>query len=311
MGRPDQLLKYMLEVEAPQVTAQAATFRRAPEIATTELTPDGLLSTETPERLPGLPAPWPLLVREAVVDGKMPGDHLDPLAFERCLWRREARQVQRLETEKDAVKEPWPAYCAAWIVAPHLPEWIGEWGRLGYLEPKTVAPGCTLIHPSLFPILWVAANELPLHEALIPFLLARSGPKLKEFVRWVVHVREPEWFARVVRSLPEVAAMLPEFKPDLSPDDQRRVIEGLKQSLQAYPEAGADILAEGVEKGTAHGLAPLVHLFSRRLGRDLSDVERRVLAERLNAVGADRLGDVVLDLEPGELNGWLADPKAQ
>jgi hypothetical protein len=54
-----------------------------------------------------------------------------------------------------------------------------------------------------------------------------------------------------------------------------------------------------------------VHLFSRRLGRDLSDVERRVLAERLNAVGADRLGDVVLDLEPGELNGWLADPKAQ
>jgi hypothetical protein len=33
--------------------------------------------------------------------------------------------------------------------------------------------------------LWIAANELPLVDELIPFLLARSGQALDEFSRWV------------------------------------------------------------------------------------------------------------------------------
>ena len=109
MGRPDQLLKYMLELEAPQATHDAVTFKAAPEIPTTELSPDGLLVTTTPELLTTLPAPWCLVHREVVVDGKMPGDRLDPLTVERCLWRRQARQVQRIEKE---AADPAPEFAA-------------------------------------------------------------------------------------------------------------------------------------------------------------------------------------------------------
>ncbi|MBX7259395.1 MAG: hypothetical protein K1Y02_23755, partial [Candidatus Hydrogenedentes bacterium] len=130
--------------------------------------------------------------------------------------------------------------------------------------------------------------------------LARSGTKLKEFVRWVVHVRPPEWLSLVVSSLPEVAAMLPEFKPDLSPEDRLRVIEGLRKSVQAYPEAGVDI--------RDHALVPLVQFAARRLGRKLTEAERQTLAKRLDTMDGERLGDMVHDLAPEKLAAWLADP---
>ena len=300
MGRPDQLLKYMLELEAPLATHDAASFTRAPEIATTELTPDGLLVTSSPQRLQDLPAPWCHLQREAVVDGKMPGDHLDPAVVERCLWRRQARQVQRVE-EEDA--DPRPADCAAWIVAPHRPLWLIEWQQRGWVTLRDAGAGVTSIEPSFHPFFWIAANELPLHEALVPFLLARSGPKLEEFVRWVVHVRPPAWLARVVRSLPEVAAMMPPFKPDLSPEDERRIHESFQRAMEVWP----DLKVAAVEQG----LAPVVRMLARKLGRPLTEAERHSLTERLDTVGADRLGDVVLDLAPEQLAAWLADPTSR
>ncbi len=275
MGHPDQLLKYMLAIETPLATRSAARFVRAPEIATTELRPDGVLVTEEPERLRDLPAPWPRLGREAVVDGKMPGDHLDPLSFERCLLRRHARQVQRLRGDPSQQPPPpliddRPAHCSAWVVAPHVTVWLRAWEREGFIALDAVGQGCYQLRPSLYPIVWVAANELPRHEALVHFLLARSGKKLAEFMLWVTHVRPPEWLASVVRSLPEVAAMLPDFKPDLSPEDQLRIVEGLRRSLDAYPDAGVDFVARG--------LAPLARLFSRQLRRSHTDAERLALA---------------------------------
>jgi isocitrate lyase len=54
-----------------------------------------------------------------------------------------------------------------------------------------------------------------------------------------------------------------------------------------------------------------LRLFSRRLQRALTDVERAVIVARLDTLGADRLGDVVLDLSAPELSAWLADPAAR
>jgi hypothetical protein len=51
----------------------------------------------------------------------------------------------------------------------------------------------------------------------------------------------------------------------------------------------------------------LVRLYERRLGRPLSDSERRSLSGRLERLGSDRIGDVVLDLDAGRLAAWLAD----
>lgn len=41
--------------------------------------------------------------------------------------------------------------------------------------------------------LWIAANELPLRDDLVPFLVARSGRALDEFARWVAPRRSPQW----------------------------------------------------------------------------------------------------------------------
>jgi len=68
---------------------------------------------------------------------------------------------------------------------------------------------------------------------------------------------------------------------------------------------------QGVKRGREEGMAPLVRLFERRLGRELARTERVTLTKRLTALGPDRLGDVVLDLAPQELASWLADPNAK
>lgn len=68
---------------------------------------------------------------------------------------------------------------------------------------------------------------------------------------------------------------------------------------------------EGRQQGLQAGLEPLVHQFTRRLGRPVTDRERATLLRRLGTLGPDRLGDVVLDLEPAALAAWLANPRAR
>ncbi len=59
--------------------------------------------------------------------------------------------------------------------------------------PVRGTPGCYWVEPQWQRFLWIAANELPLHDERIPFLLARSGQALDEFCRWVAPRRPLEW----------------------------------------------------------------------------------------------------------------------
>ncbi len=51
--------------------------------------------------------------------------------------------------------------------------------------------------------------------------------------------------------------------------------------------------------------------FERKLGRRLAAGEQAVLAQRLGALGSDRIADVVLDLPRDALAAWLGDPAAR
>jgi hypothetical protein len=82
---------------------------------------------------------------------------------------------------------------------------------------------------------------------------------------------------------------------------------GEDMGLQKGLEQG---LEQGLERGLERGLAPLLRLFGRRLGRPLDEREQAEVRRRLEALGPDRLGDVVLDLGADELGRWLADPDA-
>lgn len=81
-----------------------------------------------------------------------------------------------------------------------------------------------------------------------------------------------------------------------------------EEFVQVTREEG---VREGVRHGVERGLAPTAHLFARKMGRPLSGRERAIIAERLNSLGPERLGDVALDLDGPALAAWLANPRAR
>jgi hypothetical protein len=135
------------------------------------VTSDGFLVIRRPHGLAHLPAPWPEAQPhdEVMIELKLAGNHLDREAVERALLRRQARQLQRVK-EQDA---SWRGHEPLWLIAPHLPPWLGE-----VYAPERYAPGCYWAEPPWQRFLRIAANELPLVGELIPFLLARSGQAL-------------------------------------------------------------------------------------------------------------------------------------
>ena len=139
-----------------------------------------------PHHVAQLAAPWPQAQPhdEVMLELKLPGQRLDRQAVAEALLRQQARLVQRLE-EQDA---SWLGHEPLWLVAPHLPEWLDEMS-----SPMRFAPGCYWIEPPDQNFLWIAANELPLLDELIPFLMARSGQALDDFCQWLAPHRPPEW----------------------------------------------------------------------------------------------------------------------
>jgi hypothetical protein len=300
----DPWLKAVLARETPTLTRGAVVFTTPQHLPAKELRPDGMLLTTDPGALADLPPPWSLLQREAVFEGKMPRDHPTPGAFQRLCFRREARQAQRI-LEADDAKEDFdhdPNHCAAWLLAPHVPEWVPAWERAGWARFEARGEGCWRVGPFPYPVLWIAANELPLREELIPFLAARSGKKLEDFVRWIGTRRSPAWLAEMVRSLPEVTTMLHVAKSAWPPEVLAEMADNIANS-----DIGKDILARGRAE---ERLDTFDHLYALRLGRPVTPAERATLRLRLDTSGPERVGAVVLQLAPDALAAWLADPNA-
>ncbi|MFS8067422.1 MAG: hypothetical protein ACMG6S_13760 [Byssovorax sp.] len=195
MGQLDQFAKQIFAEETELATGGAARFQEPVELNLTEVRLDGMLLVRDGSRMLHLGAPWSEAggLDEIVLEVKMQGDHVSMLAVQRALLRRQARQVQRAED----VKTPWDGEQALWFLAPHVPKILK---RKRLLE--RVARGCYQVGPASFPFLWITANELPLSDELIPFLIARSGRPLDEFCRWVVTRKPLAWVMRMVEFLP-------------------------------------------------------------------------------------------------------------
>jgi hypothetical protein len=140
-----------------------------------------------------------------------------------------------------------------WYMASHVPAIIKK------RRPVTlVAPGCYRIGPDWFSTFWIAANDLPLVDELVPFLVARTGQSLDAFVRWVKTRRPLPWLLRVLESLPMSAATYEDLsnftivKTD-DPEVRARRHMILNRFLEVLPEAREQLIQEGREEGREEG----------------------------------------------------------
>lgn len=314
VGDADQFIKGIFHAETASVTHDAVRFAPGPEIATPWLSPDGILTWVRRALREGeVIAPWTLFCFRAVVDFKMEGDHLDAVALARVELRRLAAWVQSIEG--DEAEDPTaPQRYATLVVAPHLPEWLASPPRRGPLTLEGVSPGCYLIGPRDHAVVWVAANELPLHESLVPFLWARSGRSRVEFVRWLAGVRGVPSVVAVIQRHPmgaQIAKQLVET-PEEQEVIRQRGLEMARILFEGYPEFANEVRRDAEEKGVEQGVeSTLVRLFSRRLARTLTREEHATLTARIATLGVDRVGEVVLNDDADALARWLADPDAR
>ena len=250
MGQLEQFAQRTFAEETERITQGAAGWQDPPEIRLEKVTSDGFLVIRRPQLLEHLAAPWPEAQPhdEVMLELKLAGNHLDRRPVERALLRRQARQVQRLEEQDPS----WLGEEPLWLVAPHVPEWLEETRR-----PVRFAPGCYCVEPQARSFLWIAANELPLLDELVPFLMARSGQALDEFGRWVASRRPLEWVLSMLEYLPMSTLaredLLWRFGKVEDPEIEARRQRILEVLLEASPQTQQQLIEKGIEQGRLEG----------------------------------------------------------
>jgi hypothetical protein len=241
MGHPEQFAQRTFAEETERVTKGAAGWHDPPEIRLEKVQSDGFLVIRQPHLLQHLPAPWPEAQphAEVMIELKLAGNHLDRKEVARAQLRRQARELQRIEEDAS-----WLGEEPLWIVAPHLPKWLDVMRK-----PESFAPGCYCIEPRARSFLWIAANELPLHDKLIPFLMARSGQALDEFAGWVAPHRPLEWVLTMLEYLPMSTLVREEllwrFGKAEDPEVEARRQHILKVLLEASPQTQQELIDKG------------------------------------------------------------------
>jgi hypothetical protein len=245
MGQLDQFAKRTFADETEPVTGGGVTWQIPPEIGFSHIQGDGVLVVRRRDTLAGLPAPWSEAAAqdEVLLESKMGGDHLDEIAFERAALRRQARQVQRAEVAREA-RLPAPDQQGVWRVAPRVPQWLRRERKV-----EEIGPGCHRVGPAWYQFLWVAANELPLRDELVPFLVARSGRRLDEFAEWVAPRRPLEWVMDMLQSLNMSEDVREDLKRRFGPTDDP-VVKARRQDILRWLLAETpEVQQELIEKG--------------------------------------------------------------
>ena len=270
MAHQELFAKRTFAQETALVTGGAAIWQDPPEIQLETVQSDGFLVIHTPHLLAPLPAPWPeaRAHEEVMVELKMPGDHVDRIATERALLRRQARQIQRLETDDPS----WLGEEQLWMVAPHLPEWLTS-----PRKPVRFAPGCYRVEPLGHCLLWIAANELPLQDELVPFLVARSGRALDEFARWVAPRRSVGWLLSMLKYLPMSTSVRDELLWRFAKTEDPEVEARERQILEVLLEANPKVQHKLIDKGRlTEARAALRRVLARRQLAMSQDDEARI-----------------------------------
>ena len=163
----------------------------------------------------------------------------------------------------------------------------------------------------------VVLSELPEDRITLPLRLLGRGATLRRALRELTALPPDAWESQHILPLlvrlpievqePDATTVLTEDEEEMIVTAQE-FIQDLRKNAETALQRG---LEQGVQQGLQQGLQPVLHQFARKLGRPVSDDECALLRARLDTLGPDRLGDVVLDLPPAARAEWLADPAAR
>jgi hypothetical protein len=152
------------------------------------------------------------------------------------------------------------------------------------------APGCYRVKPLGHCLLWIAANELPLRDELVPFLVARSGRALDEFARWVASRRPVEWLLSMLKYLPMSTSVRNEllwrFAETEDPEVEAREQQILDVLLEVNPKKQQQLIDAG------------------RL-TEARGAQRRVLARRQLVLSQDDEARIERCTDRATLERWL------
>jgi len=196
----------------------------------------------------------------------------------------------------EAPEAPFSGQGPVWTVAPYVPEVLRDVWKV-----RRTAHGCYQVGRFVFPFLWIAANELPLRDDLVPFLVARSGRALDDFARWVVTRRPAEWVLDMVQytamsssARVQVANSIETDEPEVRARQRHLVQILLAKDPELKLEVTQELRAEERKK-------------ARRRGRldEARAILRRILARRGVELSADAEARIDACMTLATVEHWI------
>ncbi len=214
----------------------------------------------------------------------------DVEAAEKC-WQG-AEERQRLESMIVVLrgrKKPWPRE-GAFRTTPNDTKFGGAWFYIDPVYQRTVAE--------------LEARGSPFWLAFVPLAIDVNEEKLRSIIKGLRNQVGEEDFDELVGTMLSLTKLKKDPQPFMD------VIRSAAKKEKPMHPFMRDGLEQGMERGLQRGLAFFIRAFERRLGRSVTDAERRRLGERFEKDRPDLLVDAVFDFTPEQLATWLAPRKS-
>jgi hypothetical protein len=308
----DEIGKKVFEDETPLATKNALTFLRDPTSSLQSAEGDGLLLAKAENvNLSSMSAPWRFFPREkpeVMIELKMRGDHTDEYAVQRALLQRHALEFERRD-KAHKQKLPYKHSIPIWFVSAHFPRWLEMRAKFNRIEP-----GCYRYTWFMFDWYWFVSNELPLEEALIPFLMTRDGEALDDFFKWVTPLRRRHWVLPIMKVFHMNKDFIREvLRLDPTPEDPQHKAdwaEITQELLDQDPELKARLMLKAKAEGEAAGqVRTLKHLLELKVGRAMSEDEETFFTSELRRIGTEQISQLLMASQVQDLIAWLSPKK--
>lgn len=142
----------------------------------------------------------------------------------------------------------------------------------------------------------VVISELPRTPETLLLRLLGAGATLRAAIADLAALPPGAWERMVIGPLIiQFRLALPAEPDQRTPEEEEFFMTSIDYVALVENQGKRALLARQVE---------------RRLRRPLSEPERAILQQRVEGLGAEHVGDIVIDLSPEALAGWLAEGEA-